>query len=512
LTGQLLSIDVEEELTKLALGRLRNRSQAPVALARMAACAGPTRIRITVGRRRFRLEHDGDVPDTRTLKALQILLDRREDGMLRHMALEQLESLGMLDLLVAFALGADRVEMDLAPPVSRSLAVEVNGDRLQIAPSDRKTGVAITVTGGRRIPSMERTELIDALKYASFRVEIDNQRVDRGPHLSDMLFQIPVDRGSFRGVIGLPRRGLAGITRFLVHGVLEREVWESPPEGTVWEAVVDAPAAGVAENTEFLRDATEELYGRARERYEEMGRAERLRIKQLLFRRADHGAGKEATGEVRLFSRVDGERVGAEALQHEALGRVIRAIGEKSRRDRVDLSKTVFVLDEQDRGFVERHLRLVVREPPRRPGARKWRHALSGLAERSMKLGREIARFFLRKREVLEDDLNAVERFLDALNRLLRAGLVREGAVTGVVFIRGRFVGWKRTRQEESENKLMLSRRHSKVKAMVAAFENDPKSLYASCMLLAEGERAFGGRTEEVLRVILQSAGLSEPV
>ena len=260
-----------------------------------------------------------------------------------------------------------------------------------------------------------------------------------------------------------------------------------------------------------LRDAIKELYGRARERYGEMGGADRQRTKQLLFRLADHGAGKTATGEVRLFSTVEGERVGAESLQQAALGRVIRAIGENARRERYDLSRTVFVLDEQDRGFVERHLRLVIREPPRRPEIRRWRNRLSRLGEMLKRKARGVVRFLIRTREVPDEDLDDGERrFLGALKRVLQAGLVQDGDVTGVFFVRGRLVGWKRTSQEGQEVNLMLSRKHSKVRTMVAAFEKDPKSLYAACMLLADGERAFGGRTEEVLQVILQSAGLWE--
>lgn len=505
MTPQLLSIDVEEELHKLTLGRLRNRWQAPVALARQAASAGASRLQVAVERRRLCLQHDGGVPGSRALAALLTLLNRREDGMRRHAALEKLESLGMLDLLVAFALGADRVELDMAAPVSRRLVVAGNNRRVELSNSTRKEGVAITVSGGRRDPAAERAELVDALRHASFQVLVDNRRVDRGPHLADMLFQVPVARGSCFGIVGLPRQGLAGITRILVNGVLERELWESPPDGAVWEAVVDGPADPVAGDPVLLRDALGELYQMARERYPDMQAADRRRIKLLLFRLAEHGAGGQAIGEAKLFSTVDGKRVGADDLRRAALGRVIRAIGTKARRDRHDLSGNVFVLDEPDRGFVERHLGLVVREPPRRPGAGRWRRVFSRLAEKLKQRARKAARLLFRAREVPGGDLTSGERrFLDALARLLRAGLVMDGSVNAVVFVRGRLVGWKRTRPEGSAAKLMLSRGHSQVKSMVAAFEQDPKSLYAACMLLADGERAFGDRTEEVLRVILR--------
>lgn len=502
---QLLSIDVEEELYKLTLGRLRSRSQAPVALARMAAAAGASRLRMVLERRRLHLEHDGAAPDPDTLASLCTLLDRGQDGMRRHAALEELESLGMLDLLVAFALGADRVELDMAAPAARRLVVAENDHRLEFRPSMRKEGMAVTVTGGRRAPAAERAELVDALKHASFQVLVDNHRVDRGPHLMDMLFEVSIDRGSFRGVAGLPRRGLAGITRILVNGVLERELWESPPDGSVWEAVVDGPAEPDPQDTALVRDATEELYRLARQRYPDMDPADRRRIKQLLFRLADHGAGEKAIGEAKLFSTVDGKRVGAGDLRRAALGRVIRAVGEKARRDRYDLSREVFGLDEPDRGFIERHLHLVVREPPRRPGARMWRRWLSRLGEKLKRQAREVARLLLRAREVPDGELTDGERrFLEALRRVLAAGLVLDGAVTGVVLVRGRLVGWKRTRSEGSVARLVLSRGHPQVRSMVAAFGRDPKNLYAACMLLADGDRAFGGRTEEVLQVILQ--------
>ena len=242
-----------------------------------------------------------------------------------------------------------------------------------------------------------------------------------------------------------------------------------------------------------------------------MGAADRQRTKRLLFRRADHGAGKAATGSARLFSTVDGRRVGAEALQQAALGRVIRVIGEKARRDRYDLSRTVFVLDEQDRGFVERHLRLEVREPPRRPETRKWRNRFFRLAEMFKRKTRVAMRFLIRAREVPDRDLLADERrFLAALKRILGAGLVWDGDVTDVTFVRGRLAGWRRTSEEGRGTRLLLTRKHPRVKTMVTAFGKDPKSLYAACMLLSDGERAFGSRSEEVLQVILQSAGLAD--
>ncbi len=74
MSDQLLSIDVAAALKKLALGRLRNRNQSPVALARVAANAQAANIEISVGRSELKLEHNGRTLSQAVVSALGDLL------------------------------------------------------------------------------------------------------------------------------------------------------------------------------------------------------------------------------------------------------------------------------------------------------------------------------------------------------------------------------------------------------------------------------------------------------
>ncbi|MBW1873674.1 MAG: hypothetical protein JRJ19_16520, partial [Deltaproteobacteria bacterium] len=102
MNDQLLSIDVAAALKKLALGRLRNRNQSPVALARVAANSQADKIEITVGRHELKLVHNGRSLSQDVVTALVNLLSENSDDRVKYHALVRLEEYGMLDLLVAF--------------------------------------------------------------------------------------------------------------------------------------------------------------------------------------------------------------------------------------------------------------------------------------------------------------------------------------------------------------------------------------------------------------------------
>jgi hypothetical protein len=508
----LLSIDVDAELRKLSLGRLRNRDQAPVALVRHASAAGASRIAVTVARRLLHLQHNGRVPDDDVFEALRQLLDRSVQDWERHQALVDLESMGMLDLLVAFSLGAQQVTLDAGQPVSRRLKARKGEAAARVSRAARSSGVSIRLEGVRRRGRKEANELADALRFARFEVAVNGKRVDRGPFLEDVMVQLKTRGGDFEGLIGIPRKGLAAVTRYLVHGVLEKEIWESSPDGLAFEAVVQGrPGSDPKEAVRFARQIASDLYFQSAQRYDQLEAGERVRFKQLLFRMADCGRGRAAVEGVRLFGTTDGERLTVQDLSQAALGRVIRAVGKGARLDRYELRGTVFLLDETERSFVERHLGLVIREPGRRP-------APKGSLRLLVTNGRERIRewwtgFWLRiraARKVPRDRLTSSERlFLRALNDMIEAGFYRPEPVRGAEFGGGRFGSLVRTMSGPEGAVLLLTRRHPWVRAMVSSFGEDPATLYASLMMLAGGRDPFEEKRESASQFVLE---LTNPV
>ncbi len=493
----LLTVDLEAALAKLALGRLPGPEHAAVALARFAASAHPNRLALRIAGRRLALAHDGGPPGPEGLEALARVLDPGAPETARRRALDALEAGGLLDLLVAFVLPAREARLwaggrlleARGRPREVGLAIEagVAGVRLELA------GLEVETRGWARVAAAH-------LAHARFLAEVDGRRVDHGLALEGVLRAATFRAGALTAAVGLPRAGHAARTRLLEHGVLRREVWASPPGGEVWDALVDGPPGLEREALALAAESAARLLGEARGFFGQLGPQDRRRLAQLLFRKADAGGGPAAVAGVPLFRAISGEAYRAEELAGLARGRVLRVLGPGARAERHRVDGPVLVLDEEERAFVERHLGLVLREPPRRaapPGPlrrlrRAWSEALARAA-------RGVRRRLLARREVPRGALEpAEEAFRAALEEALCAGLLpgREGAA--VRFCRGRLLAasWERG---QGGPRLWLGRGHPRVRAAVSACGRDPRLQYAAWMLLVDGADAFGARREEAV-------------
>ncbi len=504
---RLLTIDVEAALAKVSMGRLRSAAQVPLALVRVMAAAEPGRVRVGLRRNRIEVEHDGVPPGPEVLEQLEVLLDRDQDDLERHLALERLEEMSMLDLLVAFFGGARMVILQAGPPTNLRLVARPGGKVAGIRQA-AGAGTSLVVNGNAGQTSEQAAELEEHLRFAHFRVELNGRRIDRGLHLEDALMQRSFEQGEFAGLVGLPRAGLAARTRVVVHGVMVRQVWDSPPSGAVWDAVVRCPADGQARALALVSEQVAGLYRRVSEGYGELSDADRARVELLLFRLADHGASAAVVAGVPMFRTVEGDRVCAAELRRAALGRVVRAIGPEASPGRYEIDGPVFVLHERQREFVERHLGLLVREPGRRPTPRGRLQAwLGDLTERAGRAVRRLVRRLMATREVPPERLDPEEAgFGRALQEALDDGLVPDRRGARVRFIRAGLVDWRWMDGADGKPRLLLGRANGRVRAMVHAFAAQPAALYPALMLLLDGQDAFGRKREQAAG---QLAGLT---
>ena len=372
MSASLLSVDVAAAAAKLSTGRLRGPAQLPVALARALAATAPQRLDIHLGRRQLVLAADGQPFDAETFDLLAAVLDSgRSDGE-RQAALERLETAGLLDLLVAFFAGARRVRLEAGPPAARRL--DAVAERVHLTASPLAAGTRLEITGLPGRGAGLRRELERHLRYAPFAVVLDGRRLDRGLELDDVFCAQRFAADGLDGVLGLPRQGLAARTRLVVDGVLARQIWDSPPSGAVWDAVVRCGPDNEARALGEVSRQAAEVLRRLGAHLAALAPAERARAQQLLFRLADCGAGATAVAGMALFRDSAGRPATPGELRRAARGRLLRAIGPQADVTRYDATGPVFVLDGRERAFVERHLNLVVREPPRRPRAGgRWR-------------------------------------------------------------------------------------------------------------------------------------------
>ena len=510
MSDRLLTIDVDAALAKISAGRLRSQNEVALALVRAAAAGRPKTVRLTLRRARLELDHDGQPPSSQVVDWLKILLEADNDESERHRALNGLEQAACLDLLVAFAVQARLVILRAGPPtclrlVVRSGTVQLNEDR-----DARHT--SLLLTGFQGIVSEWEYELERHLRYADFQVACNGRRLDRALELEDAVLSARFSQDGFEGMVGLPRTGQAARTRLVDHGVLSKDVWDSPPTGAVWDAVVRCPAGveGHSSALSLVAAQVASLYRRLAGAYSSLGIEDRLRVVQLIFRLADNGAGAAAVTDVPVFASLSGELCTAAELRSTAIGRIVRAIGPGAKAERFELSGRIFRLDDRRRDFVERHLGLLVREPPRRATprsrlrawlSRSWRKGLSSVRQA---VGRLAA-----ARTIPLDQLAAPElTFRTSLERALDAGLLPGRKGTRVEFVPSKLFGWRWMDLGSRGQRLLLGRKHPLVRNMVETYLSMPASIYPAIVLLTDGRDAFGGRRQQAAT---QLAGLTQP-
>ncbi|MBN2497493.1 MAG: hypothetical protein JXR96_23070 [Deltaproteobacteria bacterium] len=487
---QLLGIDVQSALRKVSLGRLQSMDQVPLALVRQAARARPRRVEIRLGRRRLDVSHDGDALPEAVTELLEVLLGSGEE-LARHVALEKLEALRCEDLLVAFCLGG-RVVLDTG-----AQRLDFDGRRPCRGGARRERGFALSIRGVHRRREAESAELVEHLRFADFEVLLDGARISHGARLEGQLLQMPFDWGGYAGCIGLPEQGLGCRLWALVDGVVHTQIWDSPADGAVYDAVVICPEGRVAEGLERARRMVGRLYAGIRLRYADLGARARERVEQVLFRMADFGAGPDVLGELPVFRTIGGRRVPAAALRELARGGVLRAIGPDADLAAYSIGAGVFLLGERARDFVERHLGLEVREPHRRlarlPG---WRRVLAEIPARAGALYRRIAARLAAGRILRPEEESAEQaRLRQGLQSIFDQGLVPGLSRVRVELARGRLGAWRWIDGAEGQ-RLVLKTGHRRVRAMARACA-DPAMGYPAVMLLLEGADAFGAKREQ---------------
>ncbi|HUU02462.1 MAG TPA: hypothetical protein VM425_13550 [Myxococcota bacterium] len=495
----ILGVDVEAEIVKLSLGRLESRAHVPLALARLAAAGRAGTVRIGLSRRRLELWHDGETLDRQTVELLSVVLDRQGSEWVRHDALGKLESAGMLDLLVAFTPAAERTRLELGEPQSLLIEFERRGRGLRVGRKAGMQGTRITVHGKRPDLRREIDELQNSLGYARFTVELNGRRVDRGPHLVDVLAEMRYSDEHFRCLVGIPRSGLVATTRILHNGVLGATICKSPPDGLVYEALIEIEASGDSQAAlGFAHRSAADLIDRATDKIDQMPTADRERMRRLLFRMVARGSGFGVLKAAHLFATCRGERVTVEELRRSALGRIVRAVAPGARFELFDMgSGTVFLLDEADRAFVEKSLRLLVREPPRRTIERAiirlWRRWREKAGSWRARIAERLAGGRLPRCELCRQELE----FLERLEGLLQAGLAPSLSANRAEFRSGR-IGACRLVEDNGQKVLLLSLGHPVVRRMIEAVARDPRMLYATLVALAGGKDAFGSARERI--------------
>ncbi len=484
----LLTIDMDSALRKLSLGRLRNADHVPLAIVRSFAGLNPSRIETRVNKTGFMVEHDGADYPAGTFDSVATVLDRARSVSLRQAALKRLESMGQLDILVAFCSGATKTTW-YCPAQDKILVFE--NERVKIIPgAGNKLKRIQSLAPGKRYKQQVR-ELIRHLRFAPYEVIINGKKSSGGQILDDSIFQMGFKAGEVTGKIGIPRLGFAACTHMVLHGVIEREIWESAENGAVWEAVVHLDRGKEAMALAVVHDQQKKLMEAFKKALPSLAEEHKARAKEIFFRMADRVPTLSLLSGVAMFRTISGQKLTMEEVIRVARkndGRLV-AISKDTPAKRFIKTGDVFVLDEMDREFINKHLGIVIGEPQRKPRSSMLLHMFKPFRAVWLKSRALFADRFSVK-IVKESELDEQERLLLwSLRQVIESGHWPEHMGQQVAIGKGGLLPWQWLDGKDSKVKtLVLKRNHPKVKKMVRSIGVRPEAILPIVMLLSEGD------------------------
>ncbi len=260
---ELLTIDVDAELRKLAVAQFQGPWQLPTEFVRRSLAAGANRVDVRLARARFEVTDDGAPLSYDTLEHLATLLDSRAEASRRHTALLALESLNAPSLLALGGLSAARIHVASA---GHCLDVTSAGVSLQSRKPTATTHVRAQEL--KLDPRRAREWLVDKCRFSSKKVYLhgepipsgfDDYLATRSLHTQDPRWQAhrEINAHALTGTICLPRIGDGTRVVLLRHGVVATHV--SIQNAPCFEAIVDVgPALTGPTTAETLRAALRE--------------------------------------------------------------------------------------------------------------------------------------------------------------------------------------------------------------------------------------------------------------
>jgi hypothetical protein len=499
----LLSIDVEAEIRKLAQAQLQGAWQLPAEIVRHAIRTGARAVDVELARDLVRVRDEGGTVPASVLDLLARLLDEHAEAPIRHAALRELERLGALAFVALAGLGPRSgriVARTEAGP--RMLELERGQPpRVREYAEPAPSGTLVEIRGARIDVGQARRWLERVARFSPVELTVDAKPLRRG--LAGM-FRVATLAAPLAGVVGFSRETTGAHVWLLLHGVVVTHVTVTPAppfEAAVEMAGLAPPDATPAALRAAIEHHLDELLAqvvRALSRlalaHETADAADARDVARLLLEavrlrrfapeiaRLPLFRGWERDAAARLVpARFD--LVGLRRAVDEASGtRSIPALLPDQDPDRFAVGAVVFVLDEAERAMLRDLMGLGFVAPRRRERAGRWRRGWASARRTVADLSRAFAAMLPGHAPLPDAALTADERrFLVVARAALSGQRTRGTPVRDLVLCGG---GGSVRRMAGS---LRLPRANPEVEACVRAVVRDAGLVYPALLALLDG-------------------------
>ena len=511
--SELLTIDVDAELRKLATAQLEGPWQIPAELVRRSLAAGASQIDVHFGRHRVRIDDNGAALSEPQVRALADLLDPQAATAHRHHALLELEAAGAVALLALAGIALTSLSLSCTGGKRAPLHLEVRRGK---PPQFRVGTPSITDK-----PSLTRIEIIaegleikrarqwleEAARFVGSSLTIDGKAVPDGydDYLVGAAIDVKLDTMPLAGRIWIPPNNDTPRLWILKHGLIAAHhgLTKSPTfEVTLEVGAIAPPRATAADLRDLVaptlpalaKEAVKLLLS-AGERMPAMGPAAQNRLLRLLLEAARLGLARPEIRRAPLIPCLIAREKptvwrSIAALETESAGGDRRAVVPalypgQSTGDVLIGAVPIALLESSARSAITELFGLRFGPPARLLGRVDSGNRLARLRDRITDLtgGIATALGLGGGRPLADSELSRAEYHL---LEQLRAVIPRANpeAPQEILFCRGR---GRIRRPMGTTPRLLLPRDNADVRASVEAVASDETWIYPACIVLLGG-------------------------
>lgn len=383
----LLSVDADAHLQKLAACMFPTPAQLPVEMVRAALKRGAASVAVEVGRGRLLVDDDGAGITGGQWQELACALDASRGAGDREKAIDSLQNAASpgIGLLAVFVPGAESILIENSHRGERMAMGVAAGRVRQLETTSKSRGTRITISR-RRIPVAAEIKLLRELcAAAGAEISLNGRKIEKKALLRRPLARQEVDSGWGGGgaTVAVPARGDICRVWLLDQGIPWQLITSAAYHGLVFEAALETAAMPPGAVFDRLAEAADRLYHWLAGHYLSFPEQYQERIEDLIFKKT------RLVGDLRLTSAFtpfrlwrSGQRLSLEEVRRMAERNVLYALPLDSDPDLyLDRHQQALRLSPLQKDFLLNHLGLPLVIPAASMGAqskiKRWFSAIS---------------------------------------------------------------------------------------------------------------------------------------
>lgn len=488
LPDDLLSIDVDAHVQKLAANTFASRFHYPVELVRLALARGADRVEVKMKPHKIEILDNGQGIGQEQMELLLSVLVPNQSPEVREQSVEKLKTRQGIGLLAIFSPSPGRVLIENAGREERKSILIEGRNMKESASCTIKEGSRVTLFRNSSDLNQEKAILQDYCRAVQKDIFLNGKAIEKKSILTPpavVSLKLKASAGIGEGVVGIPRKGDLCKIWLLDQGIPWYFVTLRPWKGFIFSAALEFKGDVIDSLLNNLLEPVTRLYYWLAQRYPSYPKPFQSRVEELLFKHNRLTADNKMVNCFSPFKVIHSSmRLSLSQVARKAASEVLYAVPAKENPWKYNTAAgTTLLLSRNQVDFLVNHQRipLTFLTP-----VMFHKNPLSIFYTHTEKLKHIISRTAAARRKRLDNSkLGSAERvFLESLAHYLKISRIThpdllpgQGIEPTMIHARGISPGVL------NPPFLLINRKHPLVRKAVRAHQLDPRSIELAAAL-----------------------------